>query len=58
MLLLLIAFRSAIAPIQAAFVNLLAVGAAYGIVTAVFQDGLGATPSASTVRSRSCPTSR
>jgi len=43
MLLLLIAFRSAIAPLQAAFVNLLAVGAAYGIVTAVFQDGFGAT---------------
>jgi RND superfamily putative drug exporter len=43
MLLLLIAFRSAIAPLQAALVNLLAVGAAYGIVTAVFQDGHGAT---------------
>jgi putative drug exporter of the RND superfamily len=43
MLLLLIAFRSAIAPLQAALVNLLAVGAAYGIVTAVFQEGHGAT---------------
>jgi RND superfamily putative drug exporter len=43
MLLLLIAFRSAIAPLQAAFVNVLSVGAAYGIVTAVFQDGHGAT---------------
>jgi len=43
MLLLLIAFRSAIAPLQAALVNLLAVGAAYGIVTAVFQDGHGAS---------------
>jgi len=43
MLLLLIAFRSVVAPIQAAFVNLLAVGAAYGIVTGVFQEGLGAT---------------
>jgi putative drug exporter of the RND superfamily len=43
MLLLLIAFRSVVAPIQAAFVNLLAVGAAYGVVTGVFQDGLGAT---------------
>jgi RND superfamily putative drug exporter len=42
MLLLLIAFRSVVAPIQAAFVNLLAVGAAYGIVTAVFQEGHGA----------------
>jgi RND superfamily putative drug exporter len=43
MLLLLIAFRSAIVPLQAALVNLLAVGAAYGIVTAVFQNGHGAT---------------
>ena len=43
MVLLLIAFRSAIVPIQAAFVNLLSVGAAYGILTAVFQDGHGAT---------------
>jgi RND superfamily putative drug exporter len=42
MLLLLVAFRSAIVPLQAALVNLLAVGAAYGIVTAVFQDGHGA----------------
>jgi putative drug exporter of the RND superfamily len=43
MILLLIAFRSVVAPIQAAVVNLLAVGAAYGVVTAVFQDGHGAT---------------
>ncbi len=43
MLLLLIAFRSVVAPIQAAIVNLLSVGAAYGIVTQVFQEGLGAT---------------
>ena len=43
MLLLLIAFRSVVAPIQAAVVNLLSVGAAYGIVTQVFQEGLGAT---------------
>jgi RND superfamily putative drug exporter len=42
-LLLLLAFRSVIAPLQAAFVNLLAVGAAYGVLTAVFQDGHGAT---------------
>ena len=42
MLLLLIAFRSVVAPLQAAFVNLLSVGAAYGIVTAVFQEGHGA----------------
>jgi RND superfamily putative drug exporter len=43
MLLLLVAFRSVVAPIQAAVVNLLAVSAAYGIVTGVFQEGLGAT---------------
>jgi RND superfamily putative drug exporter len=43
MLLLLIAFRSVVAPIQAAFVNLLSVGAAYGVVTGVFQEGHGAT---------------
>ena len=43
MLLLLIAFRSVVAPIQAALVNLLSVGAAYGILTAVFQEGNGAT---------------
>ncbi len=41
-LLLLIAFRSVVAPLQAAFVNLLAVGAAYGVLTAVFQEGHGA----------------
>ena len=42
-LLLLIAFRSVVAPLQAAVVNLLAVGAAYGVLTAVFQEGHGAT---------------
>ena len=43
MLLLLVAFRSAVVPLQAAVVNLLAVGAAYGVVTAVFQEGRGAS---------------
>ena len=43
MVLLLIAFRSVIVPLQAAFVNLLSVGGAYGILTAVFQEGHGAT---------------
>jgi putative drug exporter of the RND superfamily len=43
MLLLLIAFRSVVAPLQAALVNLLSVGAAYGIVTALFQEGHGAS---------------
>jgi RND superfamily putative drug exporter len=42
MVLLLVAFRSALVPLQAAIVNLLSVGAAYGIVTAVFQEGHGA----------------
>jgi RND superfamily putative drug exporter len=41
-LLLLVAFRSVVAPLQAAVVNLLAVGAAYGVLTAVFQEGHGA----------------
>ena len=41
MLLLMLAFRTVVAPLQAALVNLLAVGAAYGIVTAVFQEGMG-----------------
>jgi RND superfamily putative drug exporter len=43
MLLLMLAFRTVVAPLQAALVNLLAVGAAYGIVTAVFQEGFGVT---------------
>ena len=43
MLLLLVAFRSLVVPLQAAFVNLLSVGAAYGVLTAAFQDGHGAT---------------
>ncbi|WP_332666730.1 MMPL family transporter [Aeromicrobium sp.] len=43
MVLLMLAFRTVVAPLQAALVNLLAVGAAYGIVTAVFQEGMGVT---------------
>ena len=43
MLLLLVAFRSVVVPLQAALVNLLSVGAAYGVLTAVFQEGHGAT---------------
>lgn len=41
-LLLLLAFRSVALPAQAAVMNLLSVGAAYGILTFVFQDGHGA----------------
>ncbi|MGH2925836.1 MAG: MMPL family transporter [Solirubrobacterales bacterium] len=41
-LLLLIAFRSIVVPLTAGLMNLLSVGAAYGILTFVFQDGHGA----------------
>ncbi|GAA2746978.1 MMPL family transporter [Kitasatospora cinereorecta] len=41
-LLLLLAFRSPLVALKAAVMNLLAVGAAYGILTAVFQLGHGA----------------
>lgn len=40
-LLLMIAFRSLLVPLQAAVVNLLTVGAALGVLTAVFQWGWG-----------------
>ena len=39
---LLLAFRSVVIPIKAAVMNLLSVAAAYGVVTAVFQEGWGA----------------
>jgi RND superfamily putative drug exporter len=39
--LLLIAFRSVIVALKAAFMNLLSVGAAYGVVTAILQNGWG-----------------
>jgi putative drug exporter of the RND superfamily len=38
-LLLILAFRTAIIPAQAAVMNLLSIGAAYGVLTAVFQYG-------------------
>ena len=41
-LLLGMVFRSAVVPIKAAVMNLLSIGAAYGVVTAVFQWGWGA----------------
>ncbi|MER5639188.1 MMPL family transporter [Kitasatospora sp. NPDC002227] len=41
-LLLLLAFRAPLVAAKAALMNLLAVGASYGILTAVFQDGHGA----------------
>jgi RND superfamily putative drug exporter len=40
-LLMLTTFRSIVIPIKAIVLNLLSVGAAYGILTLVFQDGLG-----------------
>ena len=41
-LLLLVAFRSIVIPIKAIMLNLLSVGAAYGLLVLVFQHGLGA----------------
>jgi RND superfamily putative drug exporter len=41
-LLLIAAFRSLWIPLVSAVFNLLSIGAAYGVVTAVFQDGIGA----------------
>ena len=41
-LLLLLAFRSMVVPLTAGLMNLLSVGAAYGILTFVFQEGHGA----------------
>ena len=40
---LMLAFRSLVVPAKAAIMNLLSVGAAYGVVTAVFQKGWGAS---------------
>jgi uncharacterized membrane protein YdfJ with MMPL/SSD domain len=39
--LLLVAFRSIVIPIKAIVLNLLSVGAAYGVLVLVFQDGIG-----------------
>jgi putative drug exporter of the RND superfamily len=38
-LLLLLAFRTVVVPLQAAFMNVLSIGAAYGVLTAIFQFG-------------------
>jgi len=40
-LLMLVTFRSIVVPIKAIVLNLLSVGAAYGVLVMVFQDGLG-----------------
>jgi uncharacterized membrane protein YdfJ with MMPL/SSD domain len=42
-LLLLVTFRSIVIPIKAIALNVLSVGAAYGLLTLVFQDGHGAS---------------
>jgi RND superfamily putative drug exporter len=42
-LLLIAAFRSLWIPLASAVFNLLSIGAAYGVVVAVFQDGIGAS---------------
>jgi uncharacterized membrane protein YdfJ with MMPL/SSD domain len=39
--LLLVAFRSIVIPIKAIVLNLLSVGAAYGVLVLIFQDGFG-----------------
>jgi RND superfamily putative drug exporter len=41
-LLLLVVFRSIVVPLKAVVLNLLSVGAAYGILVLVFQEGMGA----------------
>ena len=42
-LLLLLVFRSIVVPLKAVALNLLSVGAAYGILVLVFQEGIGAS---------------
>ena len=39
---LLLVFRSIVVPIKALLMNLLSVGAAYGLLVLVFQEGVGA----------------
>ena len=57
--LLIIAFRTVVIPAQAAVMNLLSIGAAYGVLTAIFQYGwLSGPRSDSTAPCRSSPTSR
>jgi RND superfamily putative drug exporter len=40
-LLLMMVFRSLLIPLTASIMNLLSVGAAFGVLTAIFQDGIG-----------------
>ena len=41
-ILMLVSFRSIVVPVKAIVLNLLSVGAAYGMIVLVFQDGVGA----------------
>jgi uncharacterized membrane protein YdfJ with MMPL/SSD domain len=52
-LLLLVAFRSLVVPLTAVSLNLLSVGAAYGVLVWIFQEAPCSTSSASTRRDRS-----
>ena len=55
-LLMLVTFRSIVVPIKAIVLNLLSVGAAYGVLVLVFQKGLGESPArASTPTEASAP---
>ena len=43
-LLLMVVFRSVLVPLKAVIMNLLSIGAAYGVIVAVFQWGWGSEP--------------
>ena len=49
-LLLMVVFRSLLVPLKAVIMNLLSIGAAYGVVVAVFQWGWGAASSGSNAK--------
>ena len=54
--LLLVAFRSVAIPLVSIALNLLSVGAAYGLITLIFQDGQAAGPARlHLATARSCP---
>ena len=54
-LLLVVVFRALLVPLKAALLNLLSIGAAYGVVVAIFQWGWAKAWSAWRPRCRSCP---
>ena len=57
-ILLVVAFQSILVPLKAALMNLLSIGAAYGVIVAVYQWGWLSRYSASAGRGRSIPGSR